>query len=130
MITILAFLFAIAILIAVHEWGHYAVAVKCGVKVLRFSIGFGPTIWSWTSPRSGTEFALSVLPLGGYVKMLDEREGSVPPEVRHLAFNTQPLKSRAAIVAAGPVANLALAVVLYSLDRYSTMGSSTPAAFG
>jgi regulator of sigma E protease len=118
MITILAFLFAIAILIAVHEWGHYAVAVKCGVKVLRFSIGFGPTIWSWTSPRSGTEFALSVLPLGGYVKMLDEREGSVPPEVRHLAFNTQPLKSRAAIVAAGPVANLALAVVLYSLVHW------------
>jgi regulator of sigma E protease len=118
MITVLAFLFAIAILIAIHEWGHYAVAVACGVKVLRFSIGFGPTLWSWTSPRSGTEFAVSMLPLGGYVKMLDEREGQVPPDMRHLAFNTQPLRSRAAIVAAGPVANLALAVLLYSLVHW------------
>jgi regulator of sigma E protease len=118
MITVLAFLFAIAILIAVHEWGHYAVAVACRVKVLRFSIGFGPTLWSWTSPRSGTEFAVSALPLGGYVKMLDEREGPVPLNERHLAFNTQPLKSRAAIVAAGPIANLALAVVLYSLVHW------------
>ena len=115
MITVLAFLFAIAILIAVHEWGHYAVAVACGVKVLRFSIGFGPTLWSWTSPRSGTEFVVSALPLGGYVKMLDEREGPVPAAERHLAFNTQALKSRAAIVAAGPIANLVLAVLLYSL---------------
>ena len=115
MITVLAFLFAIAVLIAVHEWGHYVVAVACGVKVLRFSIGFGPTLWSWTSPRSGTEFVVSALPLGGYVKMLDEREGAVPPAERHLAFNTQALKSRAAIVAAGPVANLVLAVLLYSL---------------
>jgi regulator of sigma E protease len=118
MITVLAFLFAIAILIAVHEWGHYVVAVACGVKVLRFSIGFGPTLWSWTSPRSGTEFAVSALPLGGYVKMLDEREGPVPSNMRHLAFNTQALKARAAIVAAGPIANLALAVLLYSLVHW------------
>jgi regulator of sigma E protease len=118
MITVLAFVFAIAILIAVHEWGHYVVAVACGVKVLRFSIGFGPTLWSWTSPRSGTEFVVCALPLGGYVKMLDEREGAVPPAERHRAFNTQALKSRAAIVAAGPIANLALAVLLYSLVHW------------
>jgi regulator of sigma E protease len=110
----LAFIFAIAILIAVHEWGHYAVAVACGVKVLRFSIGFGPALWSWTSSRSGTEFVLCALPLGGYVKMLDEREGAVSSDERHRAFNTQRLRSRAAIVAAGPLANLVLAVVLYS----------------
>jgi regulator of sigma E protease len=118
MITVLAFLFAIAILIAVHEWGHYTVAVACGVKVLRFSIGFGPTLWSWTSPRSGTEFVVCALPLGGYVKMLDEREGPVAPAERHRAFNTQALKSRAAIVAAGPIANLTLAVLLYSLVNW------------
>jgi regulator of sigma E protease len=118
MITVLAFLFAIAILIAVHEWGHYIFAVSCGVKVLRFSIGFGPKVWSWTSSRSGTEFVVSALPLGGYVKMLDEREGIVSPAERHRAFNTQALKSRAAIVAAGPIANLALAVVLYSLVHW------------
>ncbi|MDZ7936789.1 MAG: RIP metalloprotease RseP [Rhodoferax sp.] len=118
MTTVLAFIFAIAILIAVHEWGHYAVAVACGVKVLRFSIGFGPALWSWTSPRSGTEFALCALPLGGYVKMLDEREGPVSPEERHRAFNTQALKFRAVIVAAGPLANLILAVLLYSLVHW------------
>jgi regulator of sigma E protease len=118
MITVLAFLFAIAILIAVHEWGHYAVAVACDVKVLRFSIGFGPTLWSWTSPRSGTEFVVCALPLGGYVKMLDERESPVPPTERHRAFNTQSLKSRAAIVAAGPIANLTFAVLLYSLVNW------------
>jgi regulator of sigma E protease len=119
MTTVLAFVFAIAILIAVHEWGHYAVAVACRVKVLRFSIGFGPKVWSWTSHRSGTEFVVSALPLGGYVKMLDEREGPVPANERHRAFNVQPLKFRAAIVAAGPLANLALAVVLYSLVNWT-----------
>ena len=118
MITLLAFVFAIAVLIAVHEWGHYAVAVACGVKVLRFSIGFGPALWSWTSPRSGTAFVVCALPLGGYVKMLDGREGPVSPEESHRAFNTQPLKYRAAIVAAGPMANLVLAVALYSVVHW------------
>jgi len=115
MLTILAFLVAIGLLIAVHEYGHYRVAVACGVKVLRFSIGFGKPLWSWRSPRSGTEYVLGVLPLGGYVRMLDEREGSVPAAERHLAFNTQRLRVRAAIVAAGPAANLLLAVLLYAL---------------
>jgi regulator of sigma E protease len=114
MLTVAAFLFALALLIAVHEYGHYRVAVACGVKVLRFSIGFGKPLWSWTSPRSGTEFALSAIPLGGYVKMLDGREGPVPIEQKQRAFDTQPLSKRVAIVAAGPLANLLLAVLLYA----------------
>lgn len=121
MLTVASFLVAIAILVAVHEWGHYAMAVASGVKVLRFSVGFGPRVWGWTSPRSGTEFVMCALPLGGYVKMLDEREGSVEPEERHLAFNTQPLSVRAAVVAAGPIANLMLAVLLYSVVHWTGM---------
>lgn len=114
MLTVVAFVVALAILIAIHEYGHYRVAVACGVKVLRFSIGFGKTIWRRQPPGSPTEFAIGMLPLGGYVKMLDEREGPVAPEERHLAFNNRPLRHRAAIVAAGPLANLLLAVLLYA----------------
>ena len=118
MLTLVAFVVALGLLIAVHEYGHYRVAVACGVKVLRFSVGFGKTVYRWQPKRQrkgqSTEFAIGAFPLGGYVKMLDEREGPVAPHERHLAFNTQPLKSRAAIVAAGPVANLLLAVLLYA----------------
>src|SRR5690242_3406702 len=114
--TIVAFIVALGVLIAVHEWGHYRVAVACGVKVLRFSIGFGHTIFRFKPkrqrPNQDTEFVIGAFPLGGYVKMLDEREGAVRPEERHLSFNAQPLRSRALIVVAGPVANLLLAVVL------------------
>jgi regulator of sigma E protease len=116
--TIVAFIVALGVLIAVHEYGHYRVAVACGVKVLRFSIGFGRAIFRYKPkkqrPNQDTEFVIGAFPLGGYVKMLDEREGEVAPEERHLAFNTQPLRSRALIVAAGPVANLLLAVLLYA----------------
>lgn len=118
MTTVLAFVVALGLLIAVHEWGHYRVALACGVKVLRFSIGFGPVLWSRTSARTGIEYALCALPLGGYVRMLDEREGEVPAHERHLAFNTQPLFRRALIVAAGPVANLLLAAVLYTAANW------------
>ena len=118
MMTILAFVTALALLITVHEYGHYRVAVACGVKVLKFSIGFGKTIFSWKLKGSNTEFVIGLLPLGGFVKMLDEREGSVPPEQKHLAFNTQPLRKRVAIVAAGPIANLVLAVLLYSVVNW------------
>src|SRR4051794_18448745 len=122
MLTIVAFIVALAVLIAVHEYGHYRVAVACGVKVLRFSIGFGHTILRYKlkkqRPNQDTEFVIGAFPLGGYVRMLDEREGAVPPEERHLAFNTQPLKSRTLIVAAGPVANLLLAVLLYSFVNW------------
>jgi regulator of sigma E protease len=114
MLTFVAFVVAIAVLVAVHEWGHYAMARSCGVKVLRFSVGFGPRIAGWTSPKSGTEYVIGLLPVGGYVKMLDEREAPVAESERCMAFNNMPLRSRAAIVGAGPLANLLLAVVLYS----------------
>ncbi|MDR6535466.1 RIP metalloprotease RseP [Variovorax soli] len=118
MLTAVAFIVALGLLIAVHEYGHYRVAVACGVKVLRFSVGFGHKLFSWKPrrqhPGQDTEFVIAAFPLGGYVKMLDEREEPVAPEERHRAFNTQPLRSRAAIVAAGPIANLLLAVVLYT----------------
>ena len=114
MLTVLAFILALGLLIAVHEYGHYRVAVACGVKVLRFSVGFGKPILSWRRAGSPTEFVVGALPLGGYVRMLDEREAPVDPAERHLAFNTQPLRARAAIVAAGPVANLLLAALIYA----------------
>ena len=112
--TIASFLIAIAILVAVHEFGHFATAVALRVKVLRFSIGFGPRLVSWRSKRLGTEFAISLLPLGGYVKFLDERDGPVEAADRPFAFNVQPIKVRAAIVAGGPLANFLLAIVLYA----------------
>jgi regulator of sigma E protease len=130
MLTVVAFIVALGLLIAVHEYGHYRVAVACGVRVLRFSIGFGHTLYGWKPkrqhPGQDTEFVIAAFPLGGYVKMLDEREGPVPPQERHRAFNTQPLRSRAAIVAAGPVANLLLAVVLYTAVNW--IGVEEPVA--
>ena len=119
MLTLLAFIVALGILVAVHEYGHYRVAVACGVKVLKFSIGFGKPLYTWRLKGKSTEFSIGMLPLGGYVKMLDEREAPVDPAERHLAFNTQPLTSRAAVVAAGPAANLLLAILLYSLVNWS-----------
>jgi regulator of sigma E protease len=112
--TVLAFLLTLGVLIVVHEYGHYRVAVACGVKVLRFSVGFGQVLWRRQKSPNHTEFVLSALPLGGYVRMLDEREGPVAPHEQHMAFNRKPLKQRAAIVLAGPLANLALAVLLYA----------------
>jgi regulator of sigma E protease len=119
MMTVLAFLAALALLIAVHEYGHYCVAVACGVKVLKFSIGFGKTIFKWQPKGSDTEFVIGILPLGGFVKMLDEREAPVRSDQKHLAFNTQPLWKRASIVAAGPVANLVLAIFLYAIVNWN-----------
>ena len=126
MLTLPAFVLAISLLIAVHEYGHYRMALACGVRVLRFSIGFGKPMLRWQSKTSSTEFVLAILPLGGYVKMLDEREGPVDPAQRHLAFNTQSLGRRAAIVAAGPLANLLLAIVLYAMVNWT--GVTLPAA--
>jgi regulator of sigma E protease len=114
--TILAFIVTLAILIVVHEYGHYKVARLCGVKVLRFSVGFGRTLWR--RQRGDTEFVIAALPLGGYVKMLDEREEAVPPGELDQAFNRKPLKQRAAIVAAGPAANLILAALLYAAQNW------------
>ena len=110
--TILITLGTLAVLVAVHEYGHFWVARKCGVKVLRFSIGFGKSLGSWRDSQ-GTEYSVAAIPLGGYVKMLDEREGEVPEELLEQAFNRKPVLQRIAVVAAGPLANLALAVVAY-----------------
>ncbi|MDD2925527.1 RIP metalloprotease RseP [Rhodoferax sp.] len=118
MLTLPAFVLAISLLIAVHEYGHYRMALFCGVKVLRFSIGFGKPLVRWQASASATEFVLALFPFGGYVRMLDEREAPVDAAQRHLAFNTQPLRRRVAIVAAGPVANLMLATVLYAMVNW------------
>ena len=102
---------ALGVLVTFHEFGHYWVAKRCGVKVLRFSVGFGTPLWS-RHDRHGTEFAIAALPLGGYVKMLDEAEGDVPANQLSQAFNRKPVLQRIAIVAAGPIANLILCVAL------------------
>lgn len=111
--TLLSFVAALGVLVTIHEFGHYWVAKRSGVRILRFSIGFGRPLWSHRAGPDATEFAVAAIPLGGYVKMLDEREGPVAPEELHRAFNRQPLSRRAAIVAAGPVANFLLALVVY-----------------
>lgn len=108
-----AFLVVLCVLIFVHELGHFLAARACGVKVLRFSIGFGPVLRSWRLGRDRTEWAVSVVPLGGYVKMLDEREGKVEPGELPRAFNRQGVAARSLIVAAGPLANFVMAIFLY-----------------
>ena len=113
-VAALAFLVAIALLITIHEAGHFWVARRLGVRVLRFSIGFGSPLWQRIG-RDGTEYRIAAIPLGGYVKMLDEREAPVPEAERHRAFNRQSLKVRSAIVLAGPLANFLFAVVAYWL---------------
>ena len=113
MTTLWAFALAIALLVMVHELGHYWVARRCGVKVLRFSVGFGKPLYVKKFAGGETEWVISAFPLGGYVKMLDEREGKVEEHERHRSFNYQPIVWRMAIVVAGPVCNLLLAVILY-----------------
>lgn len=111
--TLLAFAVALGVLIVIHEFGHYLVARWCGVKVLRFSVGFGQPLLMKRWGRDQTEWVVAVFPLGGYVKMLDEREGDVAPEDLPRSFNRQTLPRRFAIVAAGPLANFLLAILLY-----------------
>mgnify|MGYP000228703513 CR=1 FL=1 len=113
LLTLVAFLVALGLLIAIHEYGHYRVAVACGVKVLRFSIGMGKPLLRWRKKGSDTEFVIAALPLGGYVKMLDEREAPVATHELHRAFNRQSVWRRIAVVAAGPLANFVLAIALY-----------------
>ncbi|MFQ6371260.1 sigma E protease regulator RseP [Shewanella sp. YIC-542] len=105
-----AFIVALGILITAHEFGHYYVARRCGVKVLRFSIGFGKAIWRRVG-KDGTEYVVALIPLGGYVKMLDERVEEVPPELQHQSFNRKSVWARIAIVAAGPMANFVFAII-------------------
>jgi len=112
-VALVAFIVALGVLIVFHELGHYFVARSFGVKVLRFSIGFGRALWRFRRGRDQTEWVIAALPLGGYVKMLDEHEGPVAPEETHRAFNRQSVWRRIAIVAAGPAANFLLAIVFY-----------------
>ena len=111
--TVVWFLVAISILVVVHEFGHYLAARLAGVKVLRFSLGFGKPLFSRRFGRDRTEWSLAALPFGGYVKMLDEREGAVPPAEAHRSFNRASVWRRIGIVAAGPIANFLLAIVFY-----------------
>ena len=117
MLTVVAFIFALGILIAIHEYGHYRVAVACGVQVTRFSVGFGTPLIKWKPkkqhPGQDTEFVIAAFPLGGYVKMVGQGEAA-PAHLKAVSFDAQSLPKRAAIVAAGPVANLLLAVLLYA----------------
>lgn len=113
MITLLAFVGAVVLLVMFHEYGHYWVARRCGVKVLVFSLGFGKVLYRKRFANSETDWVISAIPLGGYVKMLDEREGEVLPSELHRAFNRKPVLQRMAIVVAGPLANFMLAILLY-----------------
>ncbi|MCQ4296532.1 RIP metalloprotease RseP [Pseudomonas stutzeri] len=111
---IIGTLVALGVLVTFHEFGHFWVARRCGVKVLRFSVGFGTPLVRWHD-RQGTEFVIAAVPLGGYVKMLDEREGDVPPAMLDSAFNRKTVRQRFAIVSAGPLANFLLAMVFFWL---------------
>ena len=131
--SIIALIVTLSILVTIHEYGHYAAARLCGVHVLRFSVGFGKALYTRrgrapepiavpveqaiatrsNEPLEGTEFTIAAIPLGGYVKMLDEREGFVPDDQLHLTFNRKPVAQRIFIVSAGPAANFLLAIVAY-----------------
>ena len=126
LITILAFIVALGILVTVHEFGHYWVAKKLGVKVLRFSIGFGTTLWKRNFGSDNTELVIAALPLGGYVKMLDENEGQVSEAEKHRAFNRQPLAVKVAVVTAGPAFNLLFAVLAYWIINVSGIEGILP----
>jgi regulator of sigma E protease len=123
---VLPFLFALAVLIVVHEYGHYLVARLCRVKVLRFSLGFGRPLFTKTAGEDRTEWVIAAIPFGGYVKMLDEREGPVAPEEAHRAFNRQTVWKRFAIVIAGPLFNFAFAVILYTGLFMNGVPEATP----
>lgn len=114
LISAVAFIVTLGLLVTVHEFGHFWVARRLGVKVLRFSVGFGQPLWQ-RNGRDGVEYVIAALPLGGYVKMLDEREGEVRSEELPLAFNRKPVGTRIAIVLAGPLFNLAFAVFAYAV---------------
>lgn len=111
--SIFYFIVAISVLVAVHEYGHYIVGRWCGMKVLRFSIGFGRPIWSTRRGPDDTEYRVSMIPLGGYVKFLDDREGPIPPEDRGRAFTDRPVPARIAVLLAGPAFNFLFAIVAY-----------------
>ena len=111
--SVIAFVVAIGVLVTVHEFGHFWVARRLGVKVLKFSIGFGRALWTRRHGEDGTEYVVAAIPLGGYVKMLDESEGEVAEHERHRAFNRQPLSTRVAVIVAGPAFNFLFAILAY-----------------
>ena len=113
LINLVAFIVAISILVAVHEFGHYIVGRLCGMKVLRFSIGFGKPVWTRIAGKDRTEYCISAIPLGGYVKFLDEREGPIDPEDQGRAFNHKPIASRIVVLLAGPFFNFLFAILAY-----------------
>ncbi|MBT1450738.1 sigma E protease regulator RseP [Glaciecola sp. XM2] len=121
--NIFFFVIALGILVAVHEWGHYYVAKLCKVKILRFSIGFGKPLYQRVT-SSGMEFVIAMIPLGGYVRMLDGRVDDVAPQDEHVAFNTQPVWQRIAIVAAGPMVNFIFAI--FAMAAIGMIGQQTP----
>ena len=125
-LKIASFFVVLGVLVVFHELGHYLVARWCGVKVLRFSVGFGRVLWSRRYGRDQTEFAVSAIPLGGYVKMVDEREGGVAAADIPRAFNRASVGARIAIVAAGPIANLLLAIVLYAATYMAGIPGQKP----
>ena len=112
-VNLLSFIVAISVLVAIHEYGHYLVGRLCGMKVLRFSIGFGKPLWTWIAGKDRTEYCISALPLGGYVKFLDEREGPVAPADEGRAFNHRPVPARIAVLFAGPLFNFLFAIIAY-----------------
>ena len=111
--SIIAFVVALGVLVTVHEFGHFWVARRLGIKVLTFSVGFGRALWSYRAGKDQTEYVVAMIPLGGYVRMLDESEGAVAAHERHRAFNRQPLSRRVAVVVAGPAFNFLFAVLAY-----------------
>jgi len=127
LISVISFLVAIAILVGIHEFGHFWVARKLGIKIIRFAIGFGKPIWTYKSKdKDATEYVLAAIPMGGYVKMLDEREGDVKDEERHRAFNTQPVWKRFLVVLAGPMFNFFFAIAAFAAIQMMGVESVKP----
>jgi len=127
LISLISFLVAIAILVGIHEFGHFWVARKLGIKIIRFAIGFGRPIWTYKSKdKDATEYVLAAIPIGGYVKMLDEREGDVKEEERHRAFNTQPVWKRFLVVLAGPMFNFFFAIAAFAVIQMIGVDSVRP----
>ena len=124
--SLIAFIVALGVLISIHEFGHFWVARKMDVKVLKFSVGFGRSIWSRRGSIDNTEFAVGAIPLGGYVRMLDEREGDVKPQELHRAFNRKSVWARIAVVLAGPMANFLLAALVYWIVFVSGISGLAP----
>lgn len=125
--NLLAFIVAISVLVAIHEYGHYIVGRWMGMKVLRFSIGFGKPIWSWVRGADKTEYCISAIPLGGYVRFLDEREGPIAPEDEGRAFNHRPIPARIAVLLAGPLFNFIFAIFAYWLISMDGIPALRPA---